>query len=52
MGLQNSGLKRAFSPGEDKLLDVHPQANWETQIEYGQSIGLGDKNYELKNFPK
>ncbi|MBP9015375.1 MAG: DUF362 domain-containing protein [Candidatus Atribacteria bacterium] len=52
VGLQNSGLKSAFSPGEDKFLDVHPQANWEIQIEYGHSIGLGDKNYELKNFPK
>ncbi len=51
-GLQNSRLQKAFSPGEDKFLDVHPQARWEIQINYGESIGLGNKNYELKNFPK
>ncbi len=38
---------------EKKLLDKdnfhtnHPETNWESQIEHGEKIGLGNSNYEL-----
>ena len=33
--------------GEDKFRIVHPDTNWEAGVEYGESIGLGSRIYEL-----
>jgi len=48
IGLRDSSLSRAFQGGQDKFLDVHPVANWRTQIDYAQLIGLGNTDYSLK----
>jgi uncharacterized Fe-S center protein len=28
---------------------VHPDTNWEAGVEYGEQIGLGNREYELIN---
>jgi uncharacterized Fe-S center protein len=33
--------------GEDKFRLVHPDTNWEAGVEYGEEIGLGNREYEL-----
>ena len=33
--------------GEDKFRIVHPDTNWQSGLEYGESIGLGCREYEL-----
>lgn len=33
--------------GEDKFRLVHPDTNWEAGVEYGEQIGLGQREYEL-----
>ena len=33
--------------GEDKFHIVHPDTNWEAGVEYGETIGLGSRNYKL-----
>lgn len=48
IGLQGSSLKQAFKAGDDKFKDVHPTADWQTQINYAQSIGLGSPDYQLE----
>ena len=35
--------------GEDKFRLVHPDTNWEAGVEYGEEIGLGNRDYELVN---
>ncbi|MFQ5559365.1 MAG: DUF362 domain-containing protein [Nitrospinota bacterium] len=46
-GNQNSRLSENFKPGEDKFRGVYPQIDWSVQLEYGQKIGLGSRDYEL-----
>ena len=36
--------------GEDKFRMVHPDTDWEAGVEYGEKIGLGNRNYELIQF--
>jgi uncharacterized Fe-S center protein len=47
-GLSGSKLQKAFAPGSDKFLDVHPGALWEKQIDYAETLGLGKKAYRLE----
>ncbi|MFH1624649.1 MAG: DUF362 domain-containing protein [Pseudomonadota bacterium] len=47
MGNRNSALKDNFNPGEDKFRGVYPHLDWNVQLEYGEEIGLGTRNYEL-----
>lgn len=47
-GLPGTKLREAFSPGSDKLRDVHPDARWQHQLEYAEKLGLGKRSYELK----
>lgn len=49
-GLANSALSDAGSgylPGEDKFKAVHPETRCDIQLEYGEKIGLGTRDYEL-----
>lgn len=46
-GNQGSALKSGFEPGEDKFRGVHPDIDWEVQLEHGQMVGLGSRKYEL-----
>ena len=32
---------------KDNFHTNHPETNWESQIEHGEKIGLGNSNYEL-----
>ncbi|MCL6479576.1 MAG: DUF362 domain-containing protein [Peptococcaceae bacterium] len=42
------GTKLAGSEySEDKFAALYPDVNWRRQLEYGEEIGLGTRNYEL-----
>ena len=47
VGNKSSALQSNFDPGEDKFKGVYPYLDWETQLHYGQEIGLGVRDYEL-----
>jgi uncharacterized Fe-S center protein len=34
-------------PGEDKFKGLYPKVDWEIQLEYGQKLELGSRNYDL-----
>ena len=42
-----SCIKSAKAPGEDKFRDVYPEIDWRVQLEHGETIGLGSRDYEL-----
>lgn len=46
-GLPGSSLKHALEPGQDKFKDLYPRVDYEVQLEYGQKVGLGSREYEL-----
>ena len=46
-GLDGSCLSSAKAPGEDKFRAVYPKIDWRVQLEYAQSIGLGNMAYEI-----
>lgn len=47
-GFKGSLLSCNYNPGEDKFKGVHPDTNGYLQISYGDKIGLGSKEYILK----
>lgn len=46
-GSENSLLKGAFEPGQDKFRSLRPERDWERWLNYSQEIGLGEREYEL-----
>ena len=47
---ENSYLAEQMKKGvheKDLFHSNHPETNWESQIEHGEEIGLGTKEYEL-----
>ena len=46
-GLPDTAMKSGHEPGGDKFRGVHPQIDWEVQLEHGEKIGLGQRAYEL-----
>ena len=46
-GNRETALKSGFEPGGDKFRGVHPDIDWEVQLEHGEKIGLGMREYEL-----
>jgi len=46
-GLENSLLRGAFEPGQDKFRNLRPERDWEGWLDYAQEIGLGEREYEL-----
>lgn len=46
-GNTNTALQSGHQPGGDKFRGVHPNINWEVQLEHAQNIGLGSRTYEL-----
>ena len=46
-GNANTALASGFEPGGDKFRGVHPDIDWEVQLEHGERIGLGMRRYEL-----
>lgn len=46
-GNPNTALQSGLDPGGDKFRGVHPDINWEVQLEHGERMGIGRRNYEL-----
>lgn len=42
-----SKLEKAMEPGTDKFKALFPAIDWEHQLEYAESVGLGSREYEL-----
>ena len=47
-GFENSKLKTNLDPGEDKFLGLGFKHNGIGQLEYGEEIGLGSRDYDLR----
>ena len=46
-GLDNSSLASQKEVGGDKFRALYPNVDWSVQLEYGEKIGLGKRDYEL-----
>lgn len=46
-GNEGTALASGHEPGGDKFRGVHPDIDWEVQLEHGEKIGLGTRAYEL-----
>lgn len=46
-GNPNTALNSGFEPGGDKFRGVHPDIDWEIQLEHAEKIGIGCRRYEL-----
>ena len=46
-GTAASCLKEGLKPGEDKFRAVYPKVDWTIQLDHGEHIGLGSREYEL-----
>uniref|UniRef100_A0A831U1U5 DUF362 domain-containing protein n=1 Tax=Geobacter metallireducens TaxID=28232 RepID=A0A831U1U5_GEOME len=47
VGNQNTALAAGHEPGGDKFRGVHPDIDWEVQLEHAEKIGMGTREYEL-----
>lgn len=47
-GFKGTALASGHEPGGDKFRGVHPDIDWETQLDYASSRGLGSREYILK----
>lgn len=46
-GFKNTALNSGHEPGGDKFRGVHPEVDWEIQLEHSERMGLGNRKYEL-----
>jgi len=46
-GNLDTALASGHEPGGDKFRGVHPEIDWEVQLEHGEKIGLGTRAYQL-----
>jgi uncharacterized Fe-S center protein len=46
-GSPGSCLTTCRAPGEDKFRAVYPKIDWAVQLDHGEQIGLGRREYEL-----
>jgi uncharacterized Fe-S center protein len=46
-GTTASCLKEGLKAGEDKFRAVYPKVDWTIQLDHGEHIGLGSRQYEL-----
>ena len=46
-GNQDTALTSGFEPGGDKFRGVHPEIDWEVQLEHAEKVGLGSREYQL-----
>ncbi len=46
IGLPGSVLKKRMGSGEDKLSELY-SVDWKPQLEYAESLGLGEQKYQL-----
>ncbi|HTP66359.1 MAG TPA: DUF362 domain-containing protein [Geobacteraceae bacterium] len=42
-----SALKTGLEPGGDKFRGVHPDVDWEVQLQHAEKLGLGKREYQL-----
>ena len=47
IGLTNSDLKTNFKKGADKFKGLYPEVDWEIQLNYAVTMGLGSRTYKL-----
>jgi uncharacterized Fe-S center protein len=45
--LTGSGLTTNTEPGQDKFRGIYPNVDWQIQLDYAQTVGLGSRDYEL-----
>jgi uncharacterized Fe-S center protein len=46
--LPGSCLTTNVHAGEDKFKGIYPKVDWKIQLEYAQTLGLGNRDYDLK----
>ena len=46
-GNPNTALASGLEPGGDKFRGVHPDIDWEVQLEHAEQLGIGTRQYEL-----
>ena len=46
--LPGSCLKKNRLPGKDKFKGLYPEVDWPIQLEYGERLGLGSRDYVLE----
>lgn len=46
-GNPNTALTTGLEPGGDKFRGVHPEIDWEIQLEHAAKIGMGTRKYTL-----
>jgi len=46
-GNRDTALSSGLEPGGDKFRGVYPEIDWEVQLEHGEKIGLGSREYQL-----
>jgi len=46
-GNENTALTTGHEPGGDKFRGVHPDIDWEVQLEHAEKIGVGTRKYKL-----
>lgn len=46
-GNPNTALASGLEPGGDKFRGVHPDIDWEIQLEHAEKLGMGTRRYEL-----
>ncbi len=46
-GFSGSALTCNHSEGQDKFRGIYPEVNWEIQLEYAQTYGIGTRSYTL-----
>jgi len=49
--LTGNCLTTCTGPGEDKIKGVYSYIDWAVQLDYGQKIGLGSRDYDLEWIP-
>ncbi|MBW2060154.1 MAG: DUF362 domain-containing protein [Deltaproteobacteria bacterium] len=47
-GLPGACPAQGIKPGQDKFRALYPKVDWSIQLEYGQKIGLGSRDYDLE----
>ncbi len=47
-GLGGTVLETNLAPGQDKFKGLYPKVDWEYQLDYAQSLGLGTREYQLR----
>ena len=45
--LAESAFNTNIKPGEDKFRRIYPKVDWQIQLDYAETLGLGTRKYEL-----